>query len=182
MLRSLRFLSVLFLVASALPSWAGFIRGQVRFDDGRFADHIVVRLRSDRIDFDTEMQTDIQGKFDFDGVPLNVYHLIIEGQGFRRFEEVIDISMSKMAYESITLHVDKDHGAPVPPEGPGGSLSADSIPGGGAQGVRRRAEGDQREERRRRRSQALPQGDPAVWQVFRSISGVGAALHGPRKI
>ncbi len=129
MLRSLRYLSALCLVASALPSWAGFIRGQVRFDDGRFADHIVVRLRSDRIDFDSEMQTDIQGKFDFDGVPLNVYHLIIEGQGFRRFEEVIDISMSKMAYESITLHVDKDHGTPVPPEGPGGSISADSIPG-----------------------------------------------------
>jgi Flp pilus assembly protein TadD len=128
MLRSLRFLLPLFLIASALPSWAGFIRGQVRFDDGRVADHVVIRLRSDRIDFDTQTQTDIQGKFDFDGVPLNVFHLIIEGQGFRRFEEVIDISMSKMAYESITLHVDKDHLPPVPPEGPGGSLSADSVP------------------------------------------------------
>ena len=122
MLRSLRYLSALCLVASALPSWAGFIRGQVRFDDGRFADHIVVRLRSDR-SISYRDETDIQGKFDFDGVPLNVYHLIIEGQGFRRYEEVIDISMSKMAYESITLHVDKDHGTPVPPEGPGGSIA-----------------------------------------------------------
>lgn len=128
MLSRLRLVILVGLVATTVPSWAGFVRGTVRFADGRPADHIIVRLRSEKIDFDTQVQTDIQGKFDFDGVPLSIYHLIIEGQGFRRFEAVIDISMSKMAYENITLQPDKNQPRPVPPEGPGASLSAESIP------------------------------------------------------
>jgi tetratricopeptide (TPR) repeat protein len=125
MFTRVRFVVFAALIATALPSWAGFVRGTVRFADGRPADHIIVRLRSEKIDFDTELQTDMQGKFNFDGVPLNVYHLIIEGQGFKRFEEVIDISMSKMAYENITLQPDRVRSSAVPPEGPGASVGAD---------------------------------------------------------
>ena len=122
LLRSLAF-SLCLLVP--VPSWAGFIRGVVRYDNQRPADHVILRLRSDIVDYQDETQTDDQGRFNFDGVPLSTFHLTIEGQGFRTYESHIDISMSKMAYEMITLRLDKDPDAnAVPPEGPKGELNA----------------------------------------------------------
>jgi tetratricopeptide (TPR) repeat protein len=119
----------LFVVLASVPAWAGFIRGQIRYEDGRFADHVVVRLRSDSIAYQTEQTTDPQGKFNFDGLPLSTYRVTIEGQGFRTYESVIDISMSKMAYENITLKLAREPNAKaVPPEGPSASLSADVPP------------------------------------------------------
>jgi tetratricopeptide (TPR) repeat protein len=51
--------------------------------------------------------------------------LTIEGQGFRPYDSSIDISMSKMAYEMITLHLDKEPDSKaVPPEGPKGAVNA----------------------------------------------------------
>ncbi len=113
------------LVSTSVTAWAQhFIRGQVRYENGQPADRVVVRLRSDVIAFQTETQTDPQGKFNFDGLPLTSYHLTIEGQGFRPYSSHIDISGSKMAYELITLHLDKEPEAKsVPPEGPGGLLN-----------------------------------------------------------
>jgi tetratricopeptide (TPR) repeat protein len=71
------------------------------------------------------MQTDDQGRFNFDGLPSTTFHLTIEGQGFRPYDSFIDISMSKMAYELITLRLDRDPDAKaVPPEGPKGSINA----------------------------------------------------------
>ena len=123
-----KFAAVL-LVTVSVPAWAAFIRGVVRFQDGRLADHIVVRLRSDKIAFQTETTTDPGGKFDFDGLTPSTYHLTIEGQGFRPYEAFIDITMSKMDYEEITLKPAKDPDAKaVPPEGPGASLNADPVP------------------------------------------------------
>ena len=121
----LRLLVLALVASSSVTAWAGFIRGQVRFDNGQPADHVIIRLRSDMLAFQTETQTDIQGKFDFDGLPLTTFHLTIEGQGFRTYESHIDISMSKMAYEQITLQLDKEPEAKaVPAEGPAGSLNA----------------------------------------------------------
>ena len=125
--RVLLALAVMFV--ATVPARAAFIKGQVRYEDGRFADRIVVRLRSDRIAFQTEATTDTQGKFDFDGLSPSTYHLTIEGQGVRPYESFIDITVSKMSYEQITLKFTKDRNAAVPPEGPGGAVSADSIPG-----------------------------------------------------
>jgi len=125
MSRILHPLALALLLATSIPSWAGFIRGVVHYDDGRPADHVILRLRSDMVAYQTETSTDVQGKFDFDGLPLTTFHLTIEGQGFRPYESLIDISMSKMAYEMITLRLDKDPDAkPVPPEGPKGALNA----------------------------------------------------------
>lgn len=102
------------------------IRGQVRYEDGKLADHVVVRLRSDAVSFQTEMTTDQQGKFDFSGLGPSTYHLTIEGQGVRPYESYLDVSMSHMAYEQITLRFAKDRpGAGIPPEGPGASIGAD---------------------------------------------------------
>jgi cytochrome c-type biogenesis protein CcmH/NrfG len=102
------------------------IRGQVRYEDGRVADHIVVRLRSDTVAFQTEATTDPQGKFDFAGLGPTRYRLTIEGQGVRPYESVLDVSMSHMAYKQITLKFVKAPNASiVPPEGPGSSLDAD---------------------------------------------------------
>ena len=84
-----------------------------------------------------------------------------------------------MAYESITLHVDKDHGTPVPPEGPGGSISADSIPGA-ARKEYEEGEGNQREEdadagvkHYRKAIQVMVRIPKHIWHW--------AALHGARK-
>jgi tetratricopeptide (TPR) repeat protein len=119
-------LALAIMVVASTPAWGAFIRGQVRYEDGRLADHVVVRLRSDKIAFQTEMTTDPQGKFDFDGLSPSTYHLTIEGQGFRPYESVIDITMSKMSYEQITLKLARDpKPSAVPPEGPGASLGAD---------------------------------------------------------
>jgi tetratricopeptide (TPR) repeat protein len=129
MSRITRVLVFAMLVTLSIPSWAAFIRGVVRYEDGRYADHVVIRLRSDKIAFQTEITTDPQGKFDFDGLYPSTYHLTIEGQGFRPYESVIDITVSKMSYESITLKLAKDRNpGAVPPEGPAGSLNADPIP------------------------------------------------------
>jgi tetratricopeptide (TPR) repeat protein len=120
----LRQLVLTLFISTSVGAWAGFIRGQVKFENGQPADHVVVRLRSDVVAFQTEAQTDQQGKFNFDGLPLTTFHLTIQGQGFRPYESHIDISMSKMAYELITLRLEKEADAkPVPPEGPGGVLN-----------------------------------------------------------
>jgi tetratricopeptide (TPR) repeat protein len=119
----------LFVLASLLSvsatAWAGFIRGQVRYENGEPAHDVIIRLRSDMIAFQTEMQTDAQGKFNFDGLPLSTFRLTIEGQGFRPYESHIDISMSKMAYEQITLRLNKEpESQAIPPEGPNSQISA----------------------------------------------------------
>jgi Flp pilus assembly protein TadD len=113
------------LVSASTLAWAGFIRGQVRYQNGEPADHVIVRLRSDAIAFQTETSTDVQGKFNFDALPLTAFYLTIEGQGFRPYSTRVDISMSKMAYEMITLRLDKPPQVKaVPPEGPNSSVSA----------------------------------------------------------
>jgi tetratricopeptide (TPR) repeat protein len=126
MSRILRVLVLGLLVSASVTSWAqNFIRGLVRLDNGQAADHVIVRLRSDKIAFQGETQTDTQGKFVFDGLYPSTYHLIIEGQGFRPYSSDVDISMSKMAYEQITLQLDKEPEArAVPAEGPAASLNA----------------------------------------------------------
>ncbi len=105
---------------------SGTIRGQIRYEDGRWADHVVVRLRSEAVSFQTEVTTDRDGKFSFDGLNPTTYHLTIEGQGFRPYESVIDIGVSRMSYEQITLKLARDPSVnTVPPEGPNSSVDAD---------------------------------------------------------
>jgi tetratricopeptide (TPR) repeat protein len=118
-----RFALLLLLLSSSLSAWAGFIRGQVKFENGQYADHVVVKIRSDMIAYQNEMQTDSQGKFNFDGLPLSTFHLIIEGQGFLKYESRIDISMSKMAYEQITLRLERNPETNFSPR-PDGVISA----------------------------------------------------------
>jgi tetratricopeptide (TPR) repeat protein len=102
-----------------------FIRGVVQYANGKAADHVIVRLRSDKIAFQDETQTDMQGKFIFDALHLSTYRLTIEGQGFHPYSSIIDISMSKMAYEQIVLHPDKEPDAKaVPGEGPAAEVNA----------------------------------------------------------
>jgi len=122
----LRLFVLALLVASPLAAWAqSFIRGVVQFANHQPADHVILRLRSDMYAYQTETQTDVQGKFNFDGLPLTTFHLTIEGQGFRPYSSLIDISMSKMSYELITLQLDKEPEAKaVPAEGPTGTLNA----------------------------------------------------------
>jgi Flp pilus assembly protein TadD len=105
-----RILAVTAILSTAVPSWAGFIRGQVLYVDHRPADHVIVRLRSDKADVLTETQTDALGRFNFDGLPLSTFHLTIEGQGFHPYSSDIDISMSRQAFEQITLRLEKEPG------------------------------------------------------------------------
>lgn len=111
---------VLLFFATCLPSQAAFIRGVVRDLNQQPIERLVVRLRCDRIVYQDEVRTDPSGKFDFDGLLPNVYILTIEGQGFRGYQSEIDISMSKQAYEEITLRPDRDRPSDakdVPPSG-----------------------------------------------------------------
>jgi len=126
MSRILHLLVLTLLVSTSATSWGqNFIRGLVQFANHQPADHVIVRLRSDKIAFQTEAQTDIQGKFAFDGLYPTTYHLTIEGQGFRPYDSLVDISMSKMSYEQITLLLSKEPEAKaVPSEGPSASLNA----------------------------------------------------------
>jgi tetratricopeptide (TPR) repeat protein len=113
----------LLLSTSSITSWAqNFIKGQVRFDNGQFAAHVVVRLRSDKIAVQIETQADDMGKFAFDGLAPSTYILYIEGQGFKPYTSSLDITVSKMAYEQITLKPLKDLNAKD--AAPSGSLNA----------------------------------------------------------
>jgi tetratricopeptide (TPR) repeat protein len=122
LLRSL-FASFLLLVTTA--AWAGHITGQVRFDNGQLVDNARVQLRSDMIAYQTETITDRQGRFTFDGLPPTTFHLTIEFPGYRTYTGFIDISMSKMSYEGITLQRDRSKDVKdVPPEGPNATVDA----------------------------------------------------------
>ena len=113
----------LLLSTSSITLWAqNFIKGQVRFDNGQFAARVVVRLRSDRQAYVGETQTDDMGKFSFDGLDLTTYILTIEGQGFKTYTSNLDITVSKMAYEQITLKPLKDPNAKD--TAPSGSINA----------------------------------------------------------
>jgi len=125
MARFLRWLFLAVLISTAATAWAGFIRGQVKYVNGEPAARVVVRLHSDVIAYQVETQTDPEGKFNFDSLPLTAYYLTIEGQGFRPYSSRIDISGSRMAYELITLRQDKEPAPkPVPPEGPASVVNA----------------------------------------------------------
>jgi tetratricopeptide (TPR) repeat protein len=109
----LRLLVLSLLVStSSITLWAqNFIKGTVRFDNGQPATYVVVRLRSERIVYVDETKTDDMGKFTFDGLVPSTYHLSIEGQGFKPYSSDLDITVSKMAIEQITLRLDKDPNA-----------------------------------------------------------------------
>jgi len=125
MRRTLRSLALGMAVLGSTAAWAGFIRGQVFYSDGRMADHVVVRLRSDKIDYMDEQTTDPRGRFSFDGLNPSTYTLTIEGQGFKPYSKFIDISMSKMSTELITLQPDRVHDAPATaPKGTDATVSA----------------------------------------------------------
>jgi len=100
---SIRQLVLILTICSTGAAWANSVRGQVRYADGQPADHVMVRLRCDHIVYDSEVQTDILGRFEFDALTPDVYHLTIEGQGFFPYSHTIDVSMSHMANELITL-------------------------------------------------------------------------------
>ncbi len=113
------------LVFLAVPAWAGHITGQVRLDTGQPADNVRVQLRSDMIAYQTETQTNREGRFTFDGLPPTTFHLTIELTGYYPYSGFIDISMSKMSYEGITLRKDRSKETrEVPPEGPNAVVDA----------------------------------------------------------
>src|SRR4051812_1191011 len=124
-MRLLRSFLVVALLSLATSAWAGHITGLVRLDSGQIVDNAVVRLRSDMIAFQTETTTDRQGKFSFDGLPLSTFHLTISFPGYRAYDSVIDISMSRMSYENVTLQRDRSKDVKeIPPEGPKGTVDA----------------------------------------------------------
>ncbi|MBZ5570366.1 MAG: tetratricopeptide repeat protein [Acidobacteriia bacterium] len=111
-----RLVLAIFVIVS-VSAWADYVRGVVRYANGQPADHVVIRLRGIKIDYDTQAQTDIQGKFEFDALPPSTYRLTIEGQGFFPYSSNIDLSMAHMANELITLRPIKEPEKEVPPSG-----------------------------------------------------------------
>src|SRR4051794_7000424 len=124
-MRLLRLWFILLLLAISTCAWAGHITGQVRLDSGQTVDNARVQLRSEMIAFQTETMTDRQGRFTFDGLPLSTFHLTVEFPGYQTYSAFIDISMSKMSREDVTLRRDHSKEArEVPPEGPNASVDA----------------------------------------------------------
>lgn len=117
MSRMFRYCVLILVVSSALTAWADFVRGVVRYANGQPGDHIWLRLRSEKLVYDSQVQTDMQGRFDFDGLLPTTYHLTIEGQGFYPYSSSIDLTMSHQAYESITLRPVKEPAKEAPPSG-----------------------------------------------------------------
>lgn len=106
--------------------WAGSVRGQVFLENGEFGDHIVVRLISNEVSYQGEQTTDSQGRFTFDALERAAYHLIVQGQGFQSLDRVVDIRVSRVANERITLHPDHVASAAkaLPPEGASATIDA----------------------------------------------------------
>jgi tetratricopeptide (TPR) repeat protein len=130
MRRLLLHLLYAFPVLFSVSAWAqaAYIRGQIFYEDGTVAHHIVVRLRSDKITYMDEQTTDPEGKFNFVGLVPSIYTLTIEGQNVKAYEKFIDISNSKMSFEHITLHYEhKPDAQNVPPEGAGATVSAHDV-------------------------------------------------------
>jgi Flp pilus assembly protein TadD len=129
---TVRTLAFLMALWTSTLVWAGSVRGQAFLENGQAADHVVVRLGSNEIAYQAEQTTDSQGRFSFDGLEIAAYHLTVEGQGFQPFDRVVDIRMSRMANERITLYPDRPSKKEkaVPPEGPGSTVNArdESIP------------------------------------------------------
>lgn len=121
---SLRLLTIVLAFCAPVLALAGTIRGRVRLADNTPVDNIVIRLRGENVAFQDETQTDRQGKFIFENLPLNTFSLSIEGQGFRPYVSHIDISTSRMSFEDITLRPAKDPEPIIPPEGPKAQISA----------------------------------------------------------
>jgi tetratricopeptide (TPR) repeat protein len=122
-----RKLSALLVLGISTLAWGGTVRGQVFLEDGRPAAQVVVRLSSaEDVAYQAEQTTDPQGKFNFDVPYLIAYHLSIEGQGFQKYDEVVDIRMSHTATARITLRPDRQSQKEkaVPPEGPGSTVDA----------------------------------------------------------
>jgi tetratricopeptide (TPR) repeat protein len=118
-----------FLFASlfifADTAFAGHITGRVRLDTGQLADNVRVQLRSDMVAYQTETETDRQGRFSFTGIPLTTFHLTVEYPGYHPFSSFIDISMSRMSYEDVTLRRDRSKDERnVAPEGPTAVIDA----------------------------------------------------------
>ena len=113
MIRIVRLLVLTTLIlSSSIALWAqNFVKGTVRFENGEPAKYVVVRLNGGNVTYIDERKTDDMGQFTFDGLIPSTYHLTIEGQGFRPYNSDLDITVSKMAIEQITLHLIKDPNA-----------------------------------------------------------------------
>jgi Flp pilus assembly protein TadD len=118
-------MACLLMIGSSAACWAGTIRGQVSLPNGEPADHVEVQLRCEEVEiaYHGEQTTDSRGQFVFDGIHPAAYHLTIEVRGFQPFETVVDIRVSRIATERITLQADRSTATKaLPPEGAGATV------------------------------------------------------------
>jgi Flp pilus assembly protein TadD len=105
---------------------SGQIRGQVRYADGRPAVMgLAVYVEGRTGGMNDQTQTDRQGKFEFIQVPPGIYVVRVRAPGYLSDSQEVDLSTIPMGYVTFVLKGDpKSPGPSVPPEGPGGALSA----------------------------------------------------------
>jgi Flp pilus assembly protein TadD len=127
MKRLLRALELGFTLVACSAAWAGSIRGQVFLPNGEPADHVEVRLNCVEVEFayQSEQTSDSEGKFVFDGLQPAAYHLTVQLHGYQPFDRVVDIRLSRIATERVTLQPEHSSAPkPVPPEGAGATVNA----------------------------------------------------------
>ena len=110
---ALRVLALLLLVLSLYPrnclgqsvGNAGTIRGSVLDPSGAIVKGAVVEIQNPVSHYSRGTQTDSQGGFEFDNVPLNPYHLSVVAPGFQSFTDDVDVRSSVALTPKISLKI-----------------------------------------------------------------------------
>jgi len=133
--RNVRFLLAFFLcaclsvAAQTVPSQTpryGTIHGQIRFPDNKTAPvGLAVYLEQQAGGTTAETQSDRMGKFIFEQVVPDLYVVRVRVHGYRAESQGVDLTTFPSAYVTFVLRPEPgSEGAPVPPAGPGASVSA----------------------------------------------------------
>ena len=86
------------LLASAVPGYAqstsgnsGTVRGTVLDPSGAAIPHATLEIQNPISQYDKTVQTDAHGRFEFDNLPFNNYHLSAAAQGFKGSEQDVNV-------------------------------------------------------------------------------------------
>ena len=112
------------------PSMRTSIRGTVRDAvTHQGLARVVVMIESSDSGYAGQAQTDSSGRFDLQGLDVNVYSLNIRFPGYYDATQNVDLSTNPMAYLSFELRPKPGTAPPaVAPEGPDASLNARLAP------------------------------------------------------
>jgi hypothetical protein len=93
------------LVAAQGLGGAGTIQGIVKDPTGGVMQAVTLTLTNPLSGFKRDTTTDNLGRFTFGNLPPNPYHVVVDAQGFRRFERDIDVRTGVPIELTVTLQL-----------------------------------------------------------------------------